>query len=230
MGSPRLLLHRLRELADADASRELVQSIFERVRSSGDQSGALLPNATADDFEALAAAFAGTEGEAARIIEQLRASAEAYRALGERRYYDNNATRVALIKRNFLAHLRRAGESALSDRRALIEMGSVHAGRRRIPMHVYDMGSFTADLAFAGGGTSFHVLVLAAESVGADFDVAAEDHPVVFDLATLRPLLTQRRDKTTALEQLQDVALRYDVIVLFPRFHPSGAIVPVPGE
>jgi hypothetical protein len=251
MGSPRLLLQRLAELAPDDASKELVQSIldrkvvaFDHFPRTGNQSGGFLVTAGADDFNSLAAAFGRTEGEATRIVEQLRASSEIYKAFGEGRYYDNNAMRVDLIKRNFLAHLRWAGESPVSDRRALIKMGSVHAGRGRTPMHVYDIGNLAAELAFAGGGDSFHVLVLATGSVGADgtltswrtqsphlapfFDLAAEDHPVVFDLRPLRPLLTQRGQATDLGDF--DIALRYDAIVLFPQFRASEAIVPVPGR
>jgi hypothetical protein len=252
MGSPRLLLHRLAELSADDDFRERMRRMverevaaFERLTSSGDQSEAFLLTATDDDFAALAAAFPGTVGEGARIVEQLRSSAGIYRAYAEQRYYDNNATRVELIKRNFLAGPGGGREAQSADRRALIKMGSVHAGRGRTPMQVYDIGNFAAEMAFAEGGVSFHVLVLATGSVGADgeltgwstrapylvplLDLAAEKQPVVFDLAPLRPLLTQRGGKSEELEELQEVALRYDALVLFPRFHPSAAIVPWPG-
>lgn len=250
MGSPRLLFTRLQELAASDAPRELARDMLERERAAfeqfvttGDPRSAFLMSASAAEFERLAAAFAGDD-EAARIVEQLRASADVYQAFAERRYYDNNENRVELIKRNFLAHLGRADASPLSDRRALIKMGSVHAGRGRTPMHVFDIGNLAAELAFAGGGTSLHIVVLATGSVRPDgtfhswreesphlapfFDLAAADAPVVYDLAPLRPLLTQQANKSAELQDLQDLALRYDALVLFPRFHPADPVVPDP--
>jgi hypothetical protein len=250
MGSPRLLLQRLGELSD-DGHRPQIRSMFDREVAAfesfvqtGDQSGAFLLTASREELDALDEAFPDPESEGARIVRQLRASSEIYRAFVEQRYYDNNAGRVELIKRNFLEHMQRAGDDPLSDRRAVIKAGSVHAGRGRTPMHVYDIGNFAAELAFARGGDSFHVLVLATGSVQADgtfsgwrerspylvpaFDLVPEDGPVVFDLSPLRPLLTQRGNLSPELQELQEIALRYDALVLYPRFHPSTPIVAVP--
>jgi hypothetical protein len=153
---------------------------------------------------------------------------------------------VELIKKNFIEHVQPAANGPLCDRRAVIKMGSVHAGRGRSPMHVYDIGNFAAELAFACGSDSFHVLVLATGSVQEDgtfaswrdraphlapvFDLALDDQAVVFDLSRLRPLLTQHAAKSRELEDLQEVVLRYDALVLYPQFHPSSAIVAAPGR
>ncbi len=120
---------------------------------------------------------------------------------------ENNATRVELIKRNFLRQLQ-GPDGQLPERRALIKMGSVHAGRGRTPMHVYDIGNFAAELAFAQGGESFHVLVLAAGAVHAD----GTFHSWRERLPHLAP------------------ALRYDALAVYPRFHPSRPIVTPPGQ
>jgi len=61
--------------------------------------------------------------------------------------------------------------------------------------------------------------------LGPTIEFAAEDHPVVFDLEPLRSVLTQRDDKTRDLQQLEDVALRYDALVLFPRYHRATCSV-----
>lgn len=251
IGSPRLLLHRLQELSsDADYLAQIEDIInremaaLERFMETGDQSGAFLLSASEDMFDTLAGAFPDPDSEGARIVNQLRASAGIYRAFAEERYYDNNASRVELIKRNFLSHLQRPGKE-LSNRRAVIKMGAVHAGRGRTPMHVFDIGNFAAELAFAQGGESFHVLVLATGSVQEDgtfiswlersphlalvFDLVPDDGAVVFDLRPLRALLTQQDDKTRELEDLQEIALRYDALVLFQRFHPSTPVVAMPG-
>ena len=252
LGSPLLLLHRLSQLSSEPDERARMDDLMnrekaalERFLQTGDQSGAFLLSASADDFAALAATFPKPDSEGARIVSQLRHSAEIYRAFAERRYYENNATRVELIKRNFLRQLQ-GPDGQLPERRALIKMGSVHAGRGRTPMHVYDIGNFAAELAFAQGGESFHVLVLAAGAVHADgtfhswrerlphlapaLDRVTEDSPMVFDLRPLRALLTQKAEKTEALADLQETALRYDALVVYPRFHPSRPIVTPPGQ
>jgi hypothetical protein len=247
VGSPRLLLNRLRELSTDAAAQGAVQGMLEREIAasdqslrSGDWSNAFMLTAGSEEFDALEAAFPNQVSEEGRIVRQLRASARTYQLWFEDRY-EGNAERVDLIKSNFLAHLVRAGETPLSGRRALIKMGDVHVGRGRSPTYQHDLGNFTAELAVAGNGESFHVLVRAAGSIGADgtfnssldalpylgptIEFAAEDHPVVFDLEPLRSILTQRDDKTRDLQQLQDVALRYDALVLFPRYHRATCSV-----
>jgi hypothetical protein len=244
IGSRRLLLNRLRELSTDAAAREVVQRMLEgeiavsdQSLRTGDWSSAFMLTAGSQEFDALEAAFPVQASEAGRIVQQLRASAWTYQLWvgGRPPHYESNAERVDLIKRNFLAHLLRAGETPLSDRRALIKMGDVHVGRGRSPTYQYDLGNFAAELAVAGNSESFHVLVRAAGSIGPDgtfnssrdalpylgptIEFAAEDHPVVFDLEPLRSVLTQRDDKTRDLQQLEDVALRYDALVLFPRYH-----------
>lgn len=252
MGSPRLLLRRLVAIApDADA-RGVAQAMldramegFRRFLADGDQSAAFMVTATREDLDALAGAFAGAGDEADRILAQLRASHAVYHAYFEGRYYDNNATRVDLIRRNLLDHMARAGEGPLSDRRAVVKAGSIHAGRGRTPMHVFDIGALAAELSFASGWESFHLNVLTTGSLDAEggfrswreeapelgplMDLTPDEGPVVFDLRPLRALLSQRGGKTEALEELQDIALRFDAIAMYPRFHRADAITPMPG-
>lgn len=252
IGSPRLLLRRLVAIAPNEGARAVAQAMLDRAvegfqhfLADGDQSAAFMVTATGEDLDALAGAFAGAGDEADRILAQLRASHGVYHAYFEGRYYDNNATRVDLIRRNLLAHMERAGESPLSDRRALIKAGSIHAGRGRTPMRVFDIGALAAELAFTNGLESFHVNVLTTGSVDAAgaprswreqspelvplMDLTPETGPVVFDLRPLRALLSDRGGKSEALEELQDIALRFDAMVMYPRFHRADAITPMPG-
>ena len=247
IGSPHLLLSRLRELSTDAAAQMAVQSMLERETAasaqsvrSGDWSNGFMLTAGSEEFDALEAAFPNQLSEAGRIVQQLRASARTYQLWYQDRY-EGNAERIDLIKRNFLAHVVRAGETPLSGRRALIKMGDVHVGRGRSPTYQHDLGNFTAELAVAGNGESFHILVRATGSIAPDgtinpsldalpylgptIEFAAEDHPVVFDLEPLRSILTRRDDKPRDLQQLQDVALRYDALVLFPRYHRATCSV-----
>jgi hypothetical protein len=250
MDSPRLLLHRLTELATDRTARELVQRMLEpeaatadRVIATGQRPNKFLNTAGPEQFDALDAAFPDETSEAGRIVQQLRASAEIYQ-LWIRRRYESNVARVDLIKRNYLAHLSRSGETPLSDRKALIKIGNVHAGRGPTPIQQLDIGNFTSELAIARNGESFHVMVLAGGGVAQDstFDdiqdfypymgliPVAEDEAAVFDLGALRSTLWLRDDLTPILEQLHDAALRYDALVVLPGFSRATPIVQVPGQ
>lgn len=252
VGSPRMLLRRLVTIAPDEEARALTEAMLERAMDGfrrfvqdGDRSAAFMVTATEPDLDRLAVAFAGDrDSEATRIVDQLRASWEIYRAYNEQRFYDNNSTRVDLMRRNLLAHMGRAGEQPWSGRRALIKAGSIHAGRGRTPMQVFDLGALAAELSFVSGLESLHIDVLArgsfdekgafrdwrerAPDLAPLIDLTPEDGPVVFDLRPLRPLLTQRGGKTEAQEELQELVLRFDVVVMFPAFHPADAITPVP--
>ncbi|MPY87705.1 MAG: hypothetical protein GEU99_07275 [Luteitalea sp.] len=246
-GAAPLLLHRLTELAKDDASRALARSMFERARGDterfkidGDDSALFMASATADEFQRLASSFADQGGEAGDIIDQLGRSAAVYRAHYQGRSYDSNAARADLMKRNLLDHMRRAGETVLSQRKVLFKAGGSHMARGRNSQHVHDVGNFAAELAVATGAESFHIKVLAAGSaedrVEPDealpiFALPAKGIPAVFDLAPLRPLVTQHADLPDEYEILRDLyVLRYDALVLFPRFHDTNQIVPIPTQ
>jgi uncharacterized protein YukE len=245
IGAAPLLLHRLAELAKSDASRELARSMFDRARdaterfkAAGDYSALFMISATTEDFERLASSFADEASEAGDIIDQLRRSAAAYRAHYQGRSYDNNAARADLMKRNLLDHMRRAGETVLSQRKVLFKAGATHMGRGRNPQHAYDVGNFAAELAVATGAESFHIWVLDAAS--AEDGVVSDDSqalpifalpakgPAVFDLAPLRPLVIQNPDLPDQYETLRERMLRYDALVVFPRLHPTNRILPMP--
>ena len=252
VGSPRMLLRRLVTIAPDREARQVAEAMlgramegFRRFAEEGDRSAAFMLTATAPDLDRLAAAFAGDpDSEAARIVEQLRASWEVYRAYNEGRFYDNNSTRVDLMRRNLLAHMARAGEQPWSERRAVIKAGSIHAGRGRTPMQVFDLGALAAELSFVAGLESLHIDVLAkgsfdeagrfrdwresAPELAPLIDLTPDDGPVVFDMRPLRALLTERGEKSAEQEQLQELALRFDVVVMFPAFHPADAITPTP--
>jgi hypothetical protein len=253
IGAPRLLLRELVSLAQYDASRELAQSMLDRARAgfahfaqTGDQSQAFITSATDDDYDALAASFEDEDGVAIEAIGQLRASAAVYRAYGEGRYFDNNSTRIDLMKRNFMAHIDENDLSPIGDWKAVFKAGTYHMGKGHTPMHVLDLGNFAHELAIASGSESFHIMVGATGKVGADGEVAYwlaagpqfapfydqvdENGPVVFDLRPLRAVLTQAGKKSQELQDLQDMVLRFDAYVLYPVFNPSDALVPLPGR
>jgi hypothetical protein len=172
--SPRLLLHRLTELASDRTAQELVDRMLEpetmtadRVIATAQRRDKFLDRAGSEEFDALDAAFPDEASESGRIVQQLRVSAEIYQLWVTRRY-ESNVARADLMKRNYLAHLSRSGETPLSGRRALIKIGNVHAGRGLTPVQQLDIGNFSSELAIARNGESFHVMMLAAGGVEQD--------------------------------------------------------------
>lgn len=251
MGSARLLLHRLGELAEDQASRELAASMatraqegFQRFATTGDRSGAFLLTTTEEDYDRLADSFADEGEEAQRVVDQLRASSRIYGHYAAQRFFRNNADRIALMKNNLLDQIERSWGSPLGEQKALIKMGSAHAGRGRSPFHQHDVGNLAQELAAISRSESFHVTVLAASSIDAEGKVrrwdephlapfvehVGDDGPRVFDLGALRPLLTQARSLPEDLAETLEMALRYDALVAFPRFHPSEMVVDLSGR
>ena len=260
VGGARFLLGRLAEIAPDEASRAVAEDFrgramagFRRFAEEGDPSAAFMMTATEADFARLAEAFAQAGPEAQRIIDGLHRSWAIYRAYQEQRYYDNNATRVEVIRRNFLRHFGPTPGEALDGERVVLRAGAIHAGRGITPMKVYDVGSLAAEIAFLGQLESLHLVVLAKASIGEDGEARdwAEESPhlaplyaamdrgradeevpegenraMVFDLRPLRALLTTRGEKSEAMEELQDLALRFDAAVIVPLFHPAERIVP----
>jgi len=251
VGSPRLLLGELVELAEDESSHDVAQSMLDRARAgfahfakTGDQSKAFIMTATPRDYDRLHDSFRDEGGEALEIIEQLRASSAIYGAYNEQRYYDNNSARIAHMKKNLLAHIERAGETPLTARKMVFKAGTYHMGRGFTPVHVLDIGNFASELANASGSESFHVVVTAkgrvapdgsntdfaelAPHFGAMLELTGEDSAAVFDLRPLRAILTQTRRKSGAMQDLQDLALSYDAVVVLPRFTQADAVVPLP--
>ncbi|MFG0273853.1 MAG: hypothetical protein ACF8QF_02220 [Phycisphaerales bacterium] len=251
IGSPRGLLARLVAIAPNDDARALAQAAldralagFARFAQAGDQSQAFMVTTNDAELDALGEAFTGV-GEAKDIIEQLRASAAVYRAYNEQRYYDNNSTRIDLMKRNLLQHIERTGWTPLDMPKAVFKAGTYHMGKGHTPVHVLDLGNFAHEVAIASGERSFHIVILAAASTNAAgetrawadsaphlvplFEQVAGD-PVAIDLRPLRAVLTQSGNKTAAHEDLQRLALAFDAAVIFPMFTPADGLYSMPGR
>jgi hypothetical protein len=252
LGSPRGLLARLVAIAPDDDARALAQTAldralqgFARFAQTGDQSQAFMVTTNDEELDTLGRAFAGV-AEAQAIIEQLRASAAVYRAYNEQRYYDNNSTRIDLMKRNLVTHIDRAGWTPLEMPKAVFKAGMFHMGKGHTSMHVLDLGNFAHEVAIASGERSFHIAIIAAASTNAAgearswnesaphlvplFEQIEGDGPVVIDLRPLRAVLTQSGSKTEAQEELQRLALAFDAAVVFPMFTPADGLYPMPGR
>jgi hypothetical protein len=242
IASPRLLLSRLVELAEGAESRELAEEWLQRATvgfaefaKTGDQSTGFMVRVQPADFDALDAAFAQESEEARWILRELRASAVVYRHYQEGRFFMNNVDRIKLMKRHLHKELQDLGE----QEKVLFKFGAAHMYRGYSPYNQLDLGNAAAEMAFAGGSDSFHLMVFAQRSIGADdsgrefvegsphfkpfYEVAGEDI-AVYDLRPLRRLLASDRARKdqAALHQL---VFGFDALLLFPDFDAATELV-----
>lgn len=243
VGCGRFLLARLETLATTPKARKLVgkwrkraKRGFDHLAQSGDPSKAFISVVTDADFDELDSAFAVAQTEARQILREMRATAAVYRHFHHRRYFQNDTDRILLMKRYLLEGLDQIGPND----KVLIKLGGDHTARGYAANHQLDVGNLASELGLARGGGSFHVFVCARQLKGwpdhwADdtkhlaplFEQATGDDPVVFDVRPLRPILARQTKRDEKL--FQDV-LRYDAIVVFPTFHASQPLVPMPGR
>jgi len=222
---------------------------FEHFARTRDQSRGFMMVVTPADFDELDRAFADGPDEAKAILRELRASARVYQHYRDGRYYMNNRDRIRLMKRHVAERLQLLGSKA-DAAKIIYKFGSAHMGRGFSPFDQLDLGNQAAEIAALRGGDSFHVYVFARRSVSGDGSTRdfAEGSPhlqplyevmderlgasegdgdgdgavrgIAFDMRTLRPFLSSRRNRE-AFADLHELARRYDAVVLFPTFHAA---------
>ncbi len=242
IASPRLLLARLVDLAEGAESKQLAKDWLEKAKvgfaefsKTGDQSTGFMVRVQPADFDALDAAFAAGPEEAKSILRELRASAIVYRHYQEGRYFMNNVDRIKLMKRHLASELKGLGEKE----KVLFKFGSAHMHRGYSPYNQLDLGNAAAELSFAAGSDSFHLMVFAQRSVGADdsvreylegsphlaaFFAAAGEDISVFDLRALRRLLASTKARKEQAE-LHALVFGFDALLLFPDFDAATDLV-----
>lgn len=248
IGSARWLLAELRQLVPTGSAAHRVeawmaeaQAAATAAQESGNLEGLFLQTVDPRELRGFAETLPAEALRAREILEELAASALVYQHYVAERYFENNRDRVRLIKRHFRQAIARDDTS--SSPKVLVKLGSVHAGRGRSPMMQLDVGNTAAELAALRGGDSFHLLVVARRSVGADgteqdwSEMASyigrldaqrpDDAWGVFDLRPLRTHFAsaKRRDEHP---DLADLVFRYDAVLLADRFHAAEALVPLP--
>ncbi len=247
IGAGRYLLRSLVELAPNDDARRLAEAEFARAMAgmahfaeTGDQSRGFLPSTTAAQFDELRAAFAGVH-EAERIVDELAASANVYQLFGQRKNYESNRDRIALMKEHLAANLRAAPEA-----RVLLRFGSMHMGRGYSPLNQLDLGAFVGEVGALRGDGSLHLEVTALEmerSDGTTFDARASNEAmaaieakmdelgadwVVVDLTALRPLFHRERNRE-GFEKLNALVWRFDLLVVTRGFTRAARFEGLPG-
>ncbi len=189
IGAPLLHLETLKSLATTEAQTALVQKWLEAEQAamtSRNLGALMLTSARAEDFAGLNAAFQGnTEG--LEIISALAESADIYRLYFEGANYASNASRIDLIRRQFLEDYNASENKAP---RALFKMGLYHLGNATTPVNALDLGSLTEGLAAANGLSAVRIAVLPLEGRQTATNPSAEE---------IFPVVDQRSDEVAAL-------------------------------
>lgn len=162
IGSPMLHLEWLRSLTDDEATLALVGQWLESERAAfatGDQMGVMMMKASADDWQALADAYAD-DALASERIEALSRSAGIYRHFLAGKGLDNNLDRIELIKETFLAHYHAAEAADGKPPRVLMKLGALHAGAGMSAMNTFDIGSLVPGIAASNKMRSLHIAYL----------------------------------------------------------------------
>lgn len=135
--------------------------------STGNQAGAFMVTAGADEWARLSEIFAG-DAEALERIAALEISQSIYQANFTGRGFDNNTDRVALIREYFLQHYASAKAERGEAPRVIYKMGTTHVGAGTSPMKTFDIGSLVVGLAALEGRKALHVayMPIAGEELG----------------------------------------------------------------
>ncbi|HNO79654.1 MAG TPA: hypothetical protein PKN33_16525 [Phycisphaerae bacterium] len=244
MGSPRLILGALKQRAETETARTAINSAlenawdgFKHYAQTGSREKAFMFTAGAGQWNQLLEVFDAGSNER-KMIDQLRISQRIYGMYHKGDFFKSNSLRIDFMKRMFSERIQ-----ASPDCRVLLKIGSAHAGRGYSPFDQLDVGNHAAEMAFARGGKSLHVLVLARkliESDGKATDLVSETSPIrhfsqpgnesesqLFHLAELRSILAESKTKT-AYPELSNLAFRYDFLLVLPEFHPSEPLVSIP--
>ena len=206
-----------------------------------------LLTATPADFDRLAAVFP-EEGEAARLVVELRASARIYQEARAGETHRANLDRAVLLQRHFDTYYAHAVESGEATPRVLLKLGDNHLLRGRSFTDVFDLGTSLPALAARHGLHTYHLLLLARggqlNTLGststdpnaattlyhpADTELGFDPAPLLaaapanewtlLDLRPARPLLASRRFKVN--ETLARMIQGYDGVLVIPAARPS---------
>lgn len=150
IGSPLLHLETLASRAAAPEQASLAHKWLDAETAafaSGNMGALMLISAKPEDYAELRAAFGG-DAAALDILDALEESAGIYGLYFSGANYASNATRIGLMRRQFLAAYQASGSEAP---RALFKFGAIHLGRGTTPLNTFDLGSLTEGLAAANG-------------------------------------------------------------------------------
>ena len=248
----RYLLPRLERAAPAGAGRDSVRVIREladrgirRAVQEGNPGHVFLFSAPDEPFEKLRAALRPPPGsEADQAIATMQETAAINRLFLTGRNWESNHRRAEMNK-HWLMHQYRAAQAAgESAPRVMIKLGYNHLYRGLNQTRQYDVGALIAQLAEAGGGSSFHLLVVGgpggqraqfqpqrmeyqaqptSEFPGEPFaTLLLPDGWTLFDLRPLRAVMHDNRRRIDVPEKLFELAFNFDALLVVQGATPSA--------
>ena len=235
LGGARFNLSELVRLAPTPEARALAESSMQRAiegflhfAKTRDQSKGFMAATTPEQYQALRDAFQGSS-EGLRIIDELEKSARVYGLYGAGKNYESNFERIELMKRHLNENLRQLPV----EKKVLLKFGSVHMGRGYSPLNQLDLGNAAAELAAHRGGSSFHLLVTAAQfssgpSPYAELVEALGDNDWAF--IDLRPLREHFHKDSSPIEpgSFRQLVWRYDAVAITKRFAEDPHLPGIP--
>jgi hypothetical protein len=192
------------------------------------------------------AAWPNPDTESALILDTLEETFAINQLWGQRRGWESNARRAALLRANFLRHYR-AEKRAGRTPKVFLKFGASHLMRGRNSTETYDIGTLIPEVAALEGNKSFSLFVL--PGVGrrvAAFDPTQFRHPpggvaapsprglepivsqalpdgmTLFDTRPLRPLLGSSR--ASADPDLMRAVHSFDAILVMTGSTPSSQL------
>jgi hypothetical protein len=243
IGAPRLLFNRLMEIAQDAKAGQLAKEYYEKAQSAflkfietGDPGNLIMVQLNENDFHNLYSAF-GTDSsqESVKMINGLKESQEIYSLWMQGKHYDNNYTRIRLIKRQFLNYYRQALQNQNLPR-VVLRFGSTHAMRGLSIYDQFDLGNLVFELAEMNEmeAISFKITGIKGSSQGfmgppESFDNTDSINPAILEsladnapdegwvLLDLRPL---RKLPTRVIQPVRELIHSYDFWILVPEAKP----------
>ena len=167
----------------------------------------------------------------------LRKSAGIYRLYADRKWFENNATRVRHMKENFRQQVEEFGVD-LSREKVLAKMGGIHLAKGRSSQGIFDMGSLLTEIAEYHGSKSLSLIFQRRfmEWEGEVIDLIERENPwlprliqmgqmdkwIVIDLRPLIPGYDYRPQKYFLDSAEWDYVRRYDLLVISPLEKPAS--------
>lgn len=159
IGSTLIHLETLQALATNDAQRAIAAQNLKTEREAAarmNMPALLLAMPNEQRFAALKAVYAGNRKGLA-LIQALETTARIYGANTTGAYYDNNHSRVELMKAQMLA---RYHASEVDAPRLLLRLGALHLGKGITRTHQFDIGSLIEGMAAANAKEALHIAFL----------------------------------------------------------------------
>lgn len=244
MAADRYVFSQLVEIATTEAAGKLAKTYhqkamegFEEMMKTGNPTKLLMSSLTKTDFESLKKAFGNDpKSKAVRMIADMEKSQAIYQLWMTGKYYENNNSRVQLMKAQFMDYYNRASVSN-SNPKAVFKFGMTHTYRGLSMYDQFDLGNLASELAEMNGSKSVHFAVqgVKGKSQGPfgpaqSFDSSADmnkalleaispllssDDWIVIDMRPLRAKLP-----ASVLKPIHQLVHGYDFWVYVPAANP----------